>query len=99
MSLIDAAMQGNITAVKGYTETAKLLIEKGADVNAKDEFSGMTALIWASSYGHLETVKLLIEKGAGVHARTHSGKTALTIASEKGHMDIVKILKPYSGQS
>ena len=92
MDLIEAAMQGNIAAVRDA-------LEKGTDINIKSNDSGRTALMHASFNGHTETVKLLIEKGAGVHARTHSGKTALTLASDKGHMEIVRILKPYNGQS
>ena len=56
------------TAEEGDTEEVKLLIEKGADVDAKD-WKGRTALMGAALKGHTETVKLLIEKGADVNAR------------------------------
>ena len=46
----------------------KLLLSKGADVNAKDQ-SGYTALSWASSGGHSEIVRLLFQKGADVNAK------------------------------
>ena len=42
----------------GHTETVAMLLEKGADVNAKTNW-GDTALIQASYYGHTEIVKLL----------------------------------------
>ncbi len=58
------------------TEFAKLLIEKGADVNAKYE-SGGTALMIAAENGQTETVRLLIEKGADVKATDENGNTAL----------------------
>ena len=39
------------------------MIEKGADVNAKDKF-GKTALMLASKNGHLEMIELLKANGA-----------------------------------
>ena len=42
---------------RGYTELAKLLIEKGADVNASND--GKTPLMFASSNGCTEIVELL----------------------------------------
>lgn len=65
-------------------ETLKALIEKGADVNAKDEFCNRTALMYASFNGYLEIVKYLIDKGADINAKDDSNITALMWASEKG---------------
>jgi ankyrin repeat protein len=48
---------------RGHTETAKLLIEKGAEVNAVRKDGG-TALKSASSKGYTEIVNLLKAKGA-----------------------------------
>ncbi len=49
-------------AGKGHIEIVKLLIEKGAKINAKDN-DGVTALMY--SKGDSPTTRLLIEKGAG----------------------------------
>jgi len=49
-----------------------LLIDKGADVNAKD-ITGETALMVAAERGHTEIVKLLIGRGADVNARNIVG--------------------------
>ena len=51
-ALINASLNGNLGAVR-------LLIERGANVNAQDN-NGKTALIWASFNGNLEVVILLI---------------------------------------
>lgn len=44
-------------------ETARLLVEHGADVNAKTE-DGWTALTAAAQTGHAQTARLLVEHGA-----------------------------------
>ena len=41
----------------------ELLIEKGADIEAKDD-DGINALVYASTYNNEEMVKFLLEKGA-----------------------------------
>jgi len=53
------------------------LLEKGADVNIKDDYTGESALMWAAAVGNLDMVKLLIEKKADVNARDSSANTAL----------------------
>jgi outer membrane protein assembly factor BamB len=54
----------SFAADKGYVEIAKLLIEKGADVNVTDTFYKSTPLAWATFNNHPEMVILLLEKGA-----------------------------------
>jgi ankyrin repeat protein len=54
--------------MEGHEAIAKLLIEKGADVNAQGGFYG-NALQAASYEGHEAIAKLLIEKGADVNAQ------------------------------
>ena len=59
-------------ALKGQKEVVELLIEKGADVNAKDDV-GRTPLDWAIIRNHTETADLL---------RKHGGKTAEEFKAE-----------------
>lgn len=47
----------------GNVETIKVLIDAGADLNAKHEFN-RTPLNWAIANGNLEVVKVLMEAGA-----------------------------------
>jgi ankyrin repeat protein len=55
-------------SIGGHEAIAKLLIEKGADVNAQGEEYG-NALQAASNGGHEAIAMLLIEKGADVNAQ------------------------------
>ena len=52
----------------GYTAVANLLIERGADVNAKGILGG-TGLHWAAINGHKDTVSFLLAHGADVTVR------------------------------
>jgi predicted LPLAT superfamily acyltransferase len=74
----------------GHTQTVAMLLENGADVNAKNN-DGKTVLMLASWYGHTETVAMLLEKGADVNAKM-KGETALHMASFLGHTETVAIL-------
>jgi hypothetical protein len=77
--------------MNGRLEVVKLLLEKGADVNA-------AALREASGHGYLEVVKLLLEKGADVNAKDAKGLTALDLALNKGHGRIVELLKAHGAK-
>ena len=52
-------------AERGYTEVAKILLDRGADAKVKDTFYGATAMTWALDNNHFAVVKLLLEKGGG----------------------------------
>ena len=69
----------------------KYLIERGADVNAKEEY-GNTPLHWASIENHIELAKLLIERGADVNAKRNDGETPLHQASWKNRIETAKLL-------
>ncbi len=75
----------------GQIDTVRLCLEKGAEINYKDEY-GYTALMWAAQEGHIEIIDLLIQRGANTEPKVQ-GKDALWIARDKGHSKIVKILR------
>ena len=69
-------------------EQTKLLLENGADVNAKNKF-GETALMRAKT---AEQTKLLIDHGADVNAKDKYGRTALMFAADRGNIEQIKLL-------
>jgi ankyrin repeat protein len=74
----------------GSLDAMKLLVDAGADVNAKNTFDA-TALMWAA--GHIEKVRLLLAKGADVKARSKLGRTPLMLAAfHDGGSEIVRLM-------
>ena len=73
-TFIGAAMSGDV-------ELIKTLLDKGVDVNAKDQY-GQIALITAAQEGQFGAVRLLLERGADVNARDHRSWTALMYAAD-----------------
>ena len=69
-----------------------LLLQRGADVNARTE-SGFVALFWAARYGHEHTAKLLIAHGADVTAKDKDGMTALKWAKTNGQTNVMVLLE------
>ncbi|MBF0280301.1 MAG: ankyrin repeat domain-containing protein [SAR324 cluster bacterium] len=80
-----------VTSWSGNVAITKLLIEKGADVNKKNDL-GLSPLLAASGKGHFEIVKLLLDHGAEVNVKNSKGKTPLNAAREIYHVPIYKLL-------
>jgi ankyrin repeat protein len=59
-----------IIARTANVEAARLLIERGADVNAVEQYRGQTALIWAAAQRQPAMVQELVKRGAKVDARS-----------------------------
>ena len=74
----------HIAALSEQEEIAALLLESGADINARaDDYFGATPLTWAAYYGKKEMVILLVEQGADVNAPDNFGYTALDAALDE----------------
>lgn len=73
------------------TEVAKLLVENGANVNAKMHTGG-TRIFWAAFYGDIEIVTLLLSKGAETNHITIYGTTLLHYAVNGSSLEIVKLV-------
>ncbi|KAM4044271.1 M-phase phosphoprotein 8 isoform 2-T2 [Anomaloglossus baeobatrachus] len=80
-----------MAAAAGQDDILRLLIKKGAKINAKQR-NGTTALIHATEKNYLTTVALLLEAGAFVNMQQATGETALMKACKKGNVDTVRLL-------
>lgn len=83
--LMLAAFRGNTAAVINH-------LERGANVNARDE-AGDTALMFAAHRGHALIVALLLQYGANVYARARNGWTAKKAAQSGLHEHIADMLQ------
>jgi len=108
ISLLEAEADINLQDIKGRSalfwaviynnlETAKVLLEAGADPNLQinedvdmRNIDGDTALHWASCYGHLEIVKVLLKAGADIDLQNKDSKTARDVAKTP---DIRRLLR------
>ena len=101
ISIVDAAKEGNIEAVKQH-------LTAGADVNAKTE-NEWTPLHEAARSGRKEIAELLIDKGADVNAKNRGGQTPFDLAGEvydwhspevkANHIETVLLLRKHGGKT
>ncbi|XP_031786072.1 ankyrin repeat and KH domain-containing protein mask isoform X3 [Nasonia vitripennis] len=77
----------------GYVEVGRVLLNKGADVNATPVPSSRdTALTIAADKGHCRFVELLLSKGTQVEVKNKKGNSPLWLAANGGHLNVVDLL-------
>ncbi len=85
-------------ADKGYTEIVRLLLEHGADPNAREAIcQGGLALRSASSNGHVEVVRLLLDHGAVPQHWVDASGDAVFAAHHRGDTEILQLLYAHGG--
>lgn len=85
IDLQTAIISGNLEAVKKH-------VEAGTDINRKDQMSGSTPLILASTFGKPAIAKALIDAGANLNLKNNEGSTALHAAAFFCRVEIVQML-------
>ena len=75
---------------KGHIECVGILLDKGADIQAKD-YNGNTALHLVKIHGHL-FVGILLDRGADIDCKNNRGNTPLHITAGRGYLEGIGIL-------
>jgi ankyrin repeat protein len=91
MEAPNADGSGGPSANRGPTTIARLLLDRGADLSARDEM-GKTPLIGAALVGDDVMVPLLIQRGADLEAKDKDGYTALHWAAWNWQTSVVRLL-------
>jgi ankyrin repeat protein len=106
-TLLDEETGPNVTGSMGLTplaaaalgyqpETAKLLIERGADVNMPS--GGTTPLHFAAMAASVEVAEVLLAHGADVNVSDGHGVTPLSLAEGCGVSEMVILLEEHGGE-
>jgi ankyrin repeat protein len=75
----------------------RILLDRGATMDVRDELLQSTPLGWACRWGRLEVAKLMLERGADpVEPDAKAWATPLAWAWKAGHQAIVAALREYS---
>ncbi len=75
-------------AIMGRLDAASLLLDRGADPNARAE-GGMTPLHFAAMLGHPEMAGLLVRRGARTDIRNGSGMMPLHLAADEKVVNVL----------
>ncbi|XP_076357640.1 transient receptor potential cation channel subfamily A member 1 homolog isoform X2 [Tachypleus tridentatus] len=81
----------HIAAIAGHDKVIKLLLNAGANVEARNCYM-WTPLDCAASCGWVKTTKILLKAGCPVDPMDKTKTTPLHLAAEKGHAEVVKLL-------
>eukprot|EP00731_Ephydatia_muelleri_P014725 Em0008g445a len=82
----------HISSKNGHTDTVVALLERGANIYARDK-DGQTALHISSKNGHTDTVVALLERGADINDRDEMHRTPLDLARKHGHGKVIEVLE------
>jgi ankyrin repeat protein len=75
----------------GNYDTARYLIEKGAEINTTEESERLTPLHIAALMGHVEIVKLLLVFNADITIKNIAGDTAIVSVVANNNLEIAKL--------
>jgi ankyrin repeat protein len=81
-----------VAAKRGYARIVRILLDAGANVDARKAPLLATALYWAVARGHTAIALLLIERGANVAITTAERDSPLHAATRYNHTDIALAL-------
>jgi ankyrin repeat protein len=82
-----------VAARYNRTEMIRLLLDRGADINARNHQFKETALMIAAKFGHQEAVQLLLNRKADTSLRNGKNHTALELAIRNKKVEIATLLE------
>jgi ankyrin repeat protein len=91
-----------LAALCGREDITKLLIDAGANLQAKDGIFKRTALSWAARNDFIETAELLLtaldewKDGKTIQSKDINGHTALDLANQNGHKYMARLIRSRS---
>ncbi len=77
---------------EGYADIAKLLLDRGAEVDVLDPFD-VTPLHNAAWNGNIDLFKLLLDAGADINASTYDGNTPLSLAQNNNQPKVAELIQ------
>ena len=81
----------HVSSRQGHVEVARVLLEHGADTEARDN-DDFSPLEQAAYEGHIELVQILLEHGADANAQDKERCTPLYWVSEAGLLSVAQVL-------
>ncbi|WP_379655034.1 ankyrin repeat domain-containing protein [Pseudoxanthomonas sp. UC19_8] len=98
--LLDAKADASARDTAGFTPlhnanvgVARLLLLRGADIEAREAAYGGTPLLVHAAMGRADMVEFLLDRGANVDAKTDDGDTAYDVAIAAGYVAVCNVLK------
>jgi ankyrin repeat protein len=90
----DGASALHLAALLGDLESARALLDRGADLHAVNPQGG-TPLRSAADQGRTEMVRFLLERGARPDTVDSFGLRAIDYARQNGHWEVVRLLESH----
>ncbi|XP_041814611.1 ankyrin repeat and EF-hand domain-containing protein 1a [Chelmon rostratus] len=81
---------------QGCTPMCLIMLEGGADPNATNQKTAVTALMGAAKAGSLQLVKAILKKGGNPNALDRKRLTAVHYAAMGGFFEVIQVLSAYS---
>jgi uncharacterized protein len=83
----------HIIAGQGTVDAARWLLDRGADIHARDREFDSTPLAWAARAGREDMARFLLSRGASaVHPEDEAWATPIAWARRRNHPDLVALL-------
>ena len=82
-----------LAAANGNVESVRALINKGAEVNAREYTHGWTALVYSIWNQDIHIVEELLNSGADTKSRDKENRTPLEHARISGDADVIRLLE------